>query len=474
MGKGRKARPPRAGHVSVTSAAPSAAPPAALPAAPSAAPSAATPGAASGTASAGAARRASSGASAGSSGGGHSAARGAVPRPKGTAGEVLAAFLKLGLTSFGGPIAHLGYFRDEFVTRRRWLDDTAYGDLVALCQFLPGPSSSQVGFALGMMRAGWLGALAAFAGFTLPSALAMLGFAVLAGSISGPLATGALAGLKIVAVAIVAQAVLGMARSLCPDRERAAIAVGAVLLLVSAPGPLAMAGAIALGGVAGLVMCRGGSVAGGGGMAVAVRRWQALVALGLFGALLLALPLMAGLSPWLGAIDSFYRAGALVFGGGHVVLPLLEVETVGSGQVAAGTFLAGYGAAQAVPGPLFTFAAFLGATLAPAGAPFGGALVALGAIFLPGFLILVGVLPFWDSFRMQPLAQALMRGANAAVVGVLGLALYSPVFVGAVGGGAEFALALVCFVALVSWRLPAWLVVCLAAGGGAGLALVGG
>ena len=394
------------------------------------------------------------------------------PAP-GTAGEVFAAFFKLGLTSFGGPIAHLGYFRDELVTRRRWLDDNAYADLVALCQFLPGPASSQVGFALGMMRAGWLGALAAFSAFTLPSALVLLVFAMSAASIAGPVGTGALNGLKIVAVAIIAQAVWGMAKNLCPDRERAAIAVGAVVVLAFVPGAFGMVGAIILGGVAGLTLGRGTGAAVSGHVMMPVSRRVAVGALVAFFAGLILLPLLSGQSQSLAVIDSFYRAGALVFGGGHVVLPLLQAEVVQPGWVTPDDFLAGYGAAQAVPGPLFTFAAYLGAVLGPAPNGLAGAALALGAIFLPGFLLLVGVMPFWDRFRAMASAQSLMQGANAAVVGILGAALYSPVFTGAITDMRDFTLALICFVALIAWKAPPWAVVMLAASGGVGLALLG-
>lgn len=391
---------------------------------------------------------------------------------QGTPGEVFGTFLKLGLTSFGGPIAHLGYFRDELVTRRGWLSDHAYADLVALCQFLPGPASSQVGFALGLIRAGWLGALAAFTAFTIPSALILLAFAMTTASISGPIGTGALQGLKIVAVAIVAQAVWGMAKNLCPDRERASIAVGAVAVLAFVPGAFGMVGAIVLGAVAGLILGRGTEKPVGGHVTMPVRRRQAGIALGAFAALLILLPLVAGASQTLAVIDSFYRAGALVFGGGHVVLPLLQAEAVQPGWVTPDAFLAGYGAAQAVPGPLFTFAAYLGAVLGPEPNGVVGAAIALIAVFLPGFLILIGVLPFWDRFRSMAMAQSLMQGANAAVVGILGAALYSPVFASAIGDMRDFTLALFCFVALMAWKVPPWVVVIVAAVGGVGLALM--
>lgn len=385
----------------------------------------------------------------------------------GTPGEVFLAFLKLGLTSFGGPIAHLGYFRDEFVSRRGWFDDRAYGDLVALCQFLPGPASSQVGFAIGLMRAGPLGAAAAWIGFTLPSALLMSAIALGAAALNGALAQGVLHGLKLVAVAVVAQAVLGMAKSLTPDRIRAGIAVLAVLAMVVLGGVVGQVGAIVLGVVLGLALCRDGDAAAVTETGAPVSRGVGIFALLLFAGLLVALPLLSGINPALGLFDAFYRAGALVFGGGHVVLPLLEAGTVGRGWLSADTFLAGYGAAQAMPGPLFTFAAYLGAasTVPPNGLM--GAAIALVAIFLPGLLIVLAALPFWHGLRGNPLAQAGMRGANAAVVGVLALALYDPVFKSAVLSPLDFALALAGFVALVSWKLPPlWVVVALAVAGG--------
>lgn len=392
---------------------------------------------------------------------------------QGTAGEVFATFLKLGLTSFGGPIAHLGYFRDEVVTRRGWLSDSAYADLVALCQFLPGPASSQVGFALGMMRAGWLGALAAFTAFTLPSALMLAAFAMTAAGISGPGGVGVLHGLKIVAVAIVAQAVWGMAKTLCPDKERAAIAVGAVAVLAFVPGAFGMVGAILLGASAGLLLRCSAGTSVGGHVSMPVSSRAAIGAFIAFLALLVLLPVVAGHGQAWAVVDSFYRAGSLVFGGGHVVLPLLQAEVVRPGWVTPDAFLAGYGAAQAVPGPLFTFAAYLGAALGPEPNGAIGAALALLAVFLPGFLILIAVLPFWDRFRSMATAQSLMRGANAAVVGILGAALYAPVFTGAVRDLRDLALALACFVMLTAWKTPPWLVVIVAALGGAGLALFG-
>ena len=377
---------------------------------------------------------------------------------QGTPGEVSLAFLKLGLSSFGGPVAHLGYFRDELVVRRRWIDEAGYADLVALCQFLPGPASSQVGFALGLMRAGPLGALAAWTAFTLPSALLLVAFALGASALDGPIAQGALHGLKLVAVAIVAQAVLGMAKSLVPDRERAAIVVLALFMLVSVSGAFGQIGAIILGGLAGLLVCRDGNAPGTDHVFPGSRRVGSIL-LVIFAVLLAGLPIIAGVGPEFALFDGFYRAGALVFGGGHVVLPLLEAETVARGWLTPDQFLAGYGAAQAVPGPLFTFAAYLGTVSGTPPRGVAGGAIALVAIFLPGLLLVAGSLPFWNQLRHWPQAQAAMRGANAAVVGILAMALYDPVFVSAVGGPLDFALALAGFVALVSWKCPPWIVV---------------
>lgn len=393
---------------------------------------------------------------------------------RGSAWEVFRVFLKLGVTSFGGPIAHLGYFRTEAVERRKWLDDREYADLVALCQFLPGPASSQVGFAIGLHRAGAFGALAAFLAFTLPSAALMVAFAYGASLFAGPVGEGLLVGLKIVAVAIVAQAVLGMAKSLAPDRQRAsiaAIAAAAALLLAGSAGQVI---AIVLGAVAGYFLCHSDDGPVGGALHFPVRRSVGVASLLLFAVLLLGLPLivLATGSGDVALFDAFYRAGSLVFGGGHVVLPLLQSGVVETGWVTDQQFLAGYGAAQAVPGPLFTFAAFLGAvsTTGPGGVL--GAAIALMAVFLPGFLLLVGVLPFWNLLRQRPWAQAVMRGANAAVVGILAAALYSPVFSTAITGPGPFALALVCFVLLIAWKLPPWVIVIVGAAGGVLLTLL--
>lgn len=384
-----------------------------------------------------------------------------APAPRGSPGEVFRVFLKLGLTSFGGPIAHLGYYREELVVRRRWIDEAGYADLVALAQFLPGPASSQVGFALGLLRGGPSGALAAWAAFTLPSALALLLFAWSATAFHGPIGTGLLHGLKLAAVAVVGQAVWGMARSLCPDKERASIAVAAVLAVVFVGGSLGQIAAIALGGLAGLTLCRDGGGAVVGRLDFPLSRRQGALLLAAFFALLIGLPLLvaAGSGQTIALIDSFYRAGALVFGGGHVVLPLLEVEAVRPGWVGADEFLAGYGATQAVPGPIFAFAAYLGAVMGPEPNGLPGAAICLVAIFLPGLLLMAGALPFWDDFRSRPAAQAALRGTNAAVVGVLAAALHDPVWTAAIVTPTDFALALAGFVLLTAWRAPSWLAV---------------
>jgi chromate transporter len=391
---------------------------------------------------------------------------------QGSALEVLLAFLKLGVTSFGGPIAHLGYFREEFVVRRRWLADAAYADLVALCQFLPGPASSQVGFSIGLMRAGYRGALAAWLGFTLPSAIALVLFAYGVGGFHGAAGSGLLHGLKLVAVAIVAQAVWGMARSFCADRERASIAMIALLAVMFIPSSIGQIAAILIGGAAGYRFCRAAPVSDSNTVKMPVTRTAGIVALTVFFAVLVGLPLLRAwiAYPALAAFEAFYRSGALVFGGGHVVLPLLREAFVAPGWVSDDAFLAGYGAAQAVPGPLFTFAAYLGTALT--GAPHGwaGAALGLAGIFLPGMLVLVGALPFWERFRSSPGAQAIMRGVNASVVGLLAAALYNPVWTSSVMTPVDFAVAATGFVLLTAWRAPPLLVVVIGALAGVALA----
>jgi len=381
-------------------------------------------------------------------------------------GSIFAVFLRLGLTSFGGPIAHLGYYRTEFVERRRWLSEAAYADLVALCQLLPGPASSQVGFAVGLSRGGLLGGVAAWLGFTLPSAVAMVLFAQGAAALTGPLSAGMLHGLQVAAVAVVAQAVWSMAVSLCPDRPRATIAVVATLIVTAAPTAIGQIAAILAGAAAGAWLCREVPAADRSArLSIPVPRSLAVAALAVFALLLIGLPIAAAVSPGpaLAMATAFYRAGALVFGGGHVVLPLLHASVVEPGWVSEDAFLSGYGAAQAVPGPLFTFAAYLGAIMTG----WVGAALCLVAIFLPGLLLVLGVLPFWASLGRGALMRASLRGVNAAVVGVLLGALYDPVWTKGIGGPADFALALVAFALLVIWKAPPWLVVLVSAAGGA-------
>jgi chromate transporter len=400
----------------------------------------------------------------------------AVPQPSpGSALEVLGVSTRLGLTSFGGPIAHLGYFHAEYVARRRWLDEQTYADLVALCQFLPGPASSQVSIAIGIFRAGLLGGLMAWLGFTLPSALALVAFAYGLQTLGGTEA-GWLHGLKVVAVAVVAQAVWGMAQNLTPDRPRVTLAVLAAIATLAWPTGL---GQVLIIAAAGLIYHRM-TLTGIQGLAATprqtpaqmhmpIRRGLAVGAWVLFAGLLLGLPLLRYLAPSqpLAVFESFFRVGCLVFGGGHVVLPLIQAEVVPPGWITTEQFIAGYGAAQAVPGPLFTFAAYLGAVMRPWPNGWVGAALALGAIFLPSFLLIVGGLPLWNRLRAQASFQAMLRGINAAVVGLLLAALYHPVWTNAMQARGDFALGLVDFLLLAFWKWPPWLVVVLSALGGA-------
>ncbi|HEY1314044.1 MAG TPA: chromate efflux transporter [Steroidobacteraceae bacterium] len=388
---------------------------------------------------------------------------------EGSALEVFLSFLKLGLTSFGGPVAHIGYFREEIVVRRRWVDDATYTDLVALCQFLPGPASSQVGFSLGLIRAGYWGALAAWAGFTLPSAVLMTAFAYGANALGSATGSGILHGLKLVAVAIVAQAVWGMAATLCPDRQRASIACVAAVIVLSGNSSTAQIGVILMGGIAGFWLCRASAPTVSRPLGIPVSRRVGIVALAAFFVLLAVLSVLGMRYRGFELFDAFYRSGALVFGGGHVVLPLLSKAFVTPGWVSQDSFLAGYGAAQAMPGPLFTFAAYLGAVGNHSPRGIAGAALGIAGIFLPGFLILLGALPFWDTLRQRIGARAIMRGINAAVVGLLGAALYGLLWVNAVGSSGDFALALTGFVLLTAWRAPPVLVVILGALGGIAL-----
>jgi len=378
--------------------------------------------------------------------------------------EVLGVALRLGLTSFGGPIAHLGYFRDEYVVRRQWLDEKSYADLVALCQFLPGPASSQVGMAIGIARAGLPGALAAWLGFTLPSALLLVAFAFGVSAIDTVAAAGWLHGLKVVAVAVVAQAVWGMAKSLCPDRQRATLAMVAAIVTLSWPTAVGQLLSIIGAGIIGWSFLAPATLASQAHAQFPVSKRAGVIAWIIFFVLLLGLPVIRPLaeSHSLDVFDSFFRVGSLVFGGGHVVLPLLQAEVVGPGWITDEQFVAGYGATQAVPGPLFTFSAYLGAVMNG----WGGALLTLVAIFLPSFLLVVGALPFWDMLRGNINFQSALSGINAAVVGLLLAALYQPVWTSAIHAPADFALGLVGFGLLTFWQWPPWIVVLLSAAAG--------
>jgi chromate transporter len=378
-------------------------------------------------------------------------------------------FLRLGCTSFGGPIAHLGYLRSEFVERRRWLDDDAFADLVAICQFTPGPASSKIGIAIGASRAGVAGAAAAWLGFTLPSALVMIAFGYgLELLAPGSIDRGWLHGLKIAAVAVVTQAVWSMGRQLCPDRTRASFAIVAALLVLVWQSAAAQVAAIALGAIAGWRLLPGATLPSSGHLDFRISRRLAWAAWALFVALLAALPVVARASGSHAAalFDSFYRAGSLVFGGGHVVLPMLRAEVVPAGWLTDDEFLAGYGVAQAVPGPLFTFAAYLGTVARGEPSGWAGGVLALAAIFLPAFFLALGPLPFWSAWRRHPAIRSVLGGVNAAVVGILLAALYDPIFTSAVRDPLEFALALAAFGLLFFWRVaPLWVVLFAAAGG---------
>jgi chromate transporter len=394
----------------------------------------------------------------------------AHPTRSGSAPEVLAASLKLGLTCFGGPIAHLGYFRREFVERRRWFDDETFTDLVGLCQFLPGPASSQVIFSIGLLRAGWLGGLAAWVGFTLPSVLLLLGFAAIAPSLGGRVGGGLIHGLKLVAVAVVAQAVWDMARRLCPDQRRAAIALIAIAVLSVLTTVYAQLIVIVLGAALGLALCQRMTSSDNDRLPQHTHNFPASRTVGacaliLFCVLLFGLPTLVRFhaDQAVKVFEAFYRSGALVFGGGHVVLPLLQQETVATNWVSSNDFLAGYGAAQAVPGPLFTFAAFLGWMLVEAPNHWTGALLATVAIFLPGLLLVVAALPYWQAMRARPSMAAMLAGVNASVVGLLATALYSPVWTGAVLSELDFAIAATGFFLLARWKIPPLAVVVLCA-----------
>ena len=375
--------------------------------------------------------------------------------------QMFLVFLKLGLTSFGGPVAHLGFFRNEFVVRRRCLKEETYADLVALCQLLPGPASSQVGFAIGVSQAGLRGGLAAWIGFTLPSALALILFAY--GVMSLPQSVneaGWLHGLKVVAVAVVAQALWGMARSLCPDWPRRAITILAAVAALALTGMAGQLAAIGGGALLGLCFLRYVESGSHQPLLITISKISGGISLGIFFTLLTALPLLAREgSQMLVLVDSFYRSGSLVFGGGHVVLPLLQAEVVTPGWISKDIFLTGYGAAQAVPGPLFTFAAYLGTAMPVAPNGWIGGLICLLAIFLPSFLLVIGILPFWEALRKNRHVRSALMGTNAAVVGLLLAAFYDPVWSSGILSIGDLLLALAAFALLTLWKLPPWLVV---------------
>ena len=389
-------------------------------------------------------------------------------------GEVFLASLRLGVTSFGGPIAHLGYFRDDYVVRRKWITDEAFADIVGLCQLLPGPASSQVNMAIGMSRAGIPGAIAAWAGFTLPSAVALTVFALLFG---GPafIDSGWMHGIMLAAVAVVGQAVWAMARRLAPDAARASLVIVAAIASLLLPFALTQIAVIALAGIAGLLLLPARAELPRQHLPFHIPRAVSVVSLGLFFVLLAGLPIARAFVSvhWLALTESFYRVGALVFGGGHVVLPLLQREVVPPGWLGNAQFMAGYGAAQAVPGPLFTFAAYVGAAAGPAPHGIAGASIALGAIFLPSFLLLVGILPFWTGIRSRPGFQSALAGINAAVVGLLAAAFYQPVWTGSVHAIPDVCVVLGAFALLSFWKVRPWIVVAAGAAVGAALRLLG-
>lgn len=389
-------------------------------------------------------------------------------RPAGAV-DVFTAFLRLGLTSFGGPIAHLGYFHQALIVRRRWLDEQSYADIIGLCQFLPGPASSQVGIAIGLAKAGWRGAVAAWLGFTLPSAVLMTLIGLGLGRYRAAVPAGLLHGLVLVAVPVVAQAVWLMARRLCPDRPRQLMALSAAVVLLLTATPLMQPVVIVAGGLAGWLLLRQPAAPGpAAGRPRGIGKGFAGTALLLFVLLLLGLPLAAAMrhDQILSVTAGFYRAGALVFGGGHVVLPLLQSTVVPPGWISKEGFLAGYGAAQAMPGPLFSFASYLGAVMntVPNGA--AGAILCLMAIYLPSFLLIAGTIPFWDFLRHRAAIRGALAGINAVVVGLLLAALYSPVWTSAIHGAADMAIALTGFALIAVFRAPPWLVVVLSAAGG--------
>ncbi len=383
--------------------------------------------------------------------------------------EILLVSTRLGLTSFGGPIAHLGYFHNEYIQRRKWMDEKSYAELVALCQFLPGPASSQVGIGIGVMRAGVLGGIVSFLGFTLPSVIALIIFAlILQGLNIGDI--GWIHGLKIVAVAVVAHAILGMAQKLTPDLKRKALALFALVVTLLWQTAFTQVGAIVISAIIGFILYKQHTESDDSRIQFPISRGFAVICLSLFFGLLILLPILREVTSlsWIAMFDSFYRSGSLVFGGGHVVLPLLEREFVPTGWLSEEAFLAGYGAAQAVPGPLFTFAAYLGAVMDG----WQGGLLATIAIFLPAFLLILGTLPFWDSLRRKPKIKGALMGMNAAVVGILISAFYQPIWTSSILAPIDFAFAAILFSMLVYWKLPPWIIVVIGAIGGSLMSLI--
>ncbi|MEH7883447.1 chromate efflux transporter [Bacillus sp. JJ1609] len=390
-------------------------------------------------------------------------------RSESTLLEILLVSTRLGLTSFGGPVAHLGYFHEEYVRRRKWMDEKSYADLVALCQFLPGPASSQVGIGVGLMRGGLLGGLLAFLGFTLPSVLALIVFALIVQGFDIADA-GWIHGLKIVAVAVVAHAVLGMAQKLTPDLPRKTIALFALAATLLWQTAFTQVGVIIISGILGYFMFKSHIAEDNSRMHFSISKGVGFVSLGLFFALLILLPVLRKATSlnWIAMFDSFYRSGSLVFGGGHVVLPLLEREFVPTGWLSEEAFLAGYGAAQAVPGPLFTFAAYIGAVING----WQGGLLATVAIFLPAFLLILGTLPFWDALRRNSNISRALIGVNAAVVGILIAAFYQPIWTSSILAPIDFVFAAILFSMLVYWKLPPWIIVVTGAVGGLLLSII--
>ncbi|MFC5591574.1 chromate transporter [Sporosarcina soli] len=383
--------------------------------------------------------------------------------------EILFVSTRLGLTSFGGPTAHLGYFHEEYVRRRRWMDEKSYADLVALAQFLPGPASSQVGIGIGVMRAGVLGGIISFIGFTLPSVVALILFALLLNGFDIGNA-GWIHGLKIVAVVVVAHAILGMAKNLTPDLKRKAIALFALVSTLLWQTAFTQVGVILVAALFGFLLFKKHKENEEVSSQFPIGKSVSAICLLLFFGLLFLLPVIREVtgSYWVAMFDSFYRSGSLVFGGGHVVLPLLEQELVPNGWISEEAFLAGYGATQAVPGPLFTFAAYLGAVMKG----WQGGLVATIAVFLPAFLLILGALPFWDALRNNPKIKGAILGVNAAVVGILISALYQPIWTSSILAPIDFALAAILFSMLVYWKLPPWMIVVAGAIGGTLLTLL--